>query len=94
MSGLDDTDFAILRLLAEDAGQGAGAIGRACGLSQPAAWRRIRRLRDAGVVRCLVKRTLAPLFVTSFEDLRETLAFEGRIGKASPCYSFATQALL
>lgn len=51
MSGLDDTDFAILRLLAEDAGQGAGAIGRACGLSQPAAWRRIRRLRDAGVVR-------------------------------------------
>lgn len=51
MTGLDDTDFAILRMLAEDAGQGAGAIGRACGLSQPAAWRRIRRLRDMGVVR-------------------------------------------
>ncbi|WP_299729674.1 Lrp/AsnC family transcriptional regulator [uncultured Tateyamaria sp.] len=51
MSALDDIDFAILRLLAEDAGQGAGAIGRACGLSQPAAWRRIKRLRDAGIVR-------------------------------------------
>ena len=47
---LDDTDFAILRMLAQDAGQGAGAIGRACGLSQPAAWRRIKRLREAGVV--------------------------------------------
>ncbi|WP_108838966.1 Lrp/AsnC family transcriptional regulator [Tateyamaria sp. Alg231-49] len=46
---LDYTDFAILRMLAQDAGQGAGAIGRACGLSQPAAWRRIKRLREAGV---------------------------------------------
>ncbi|WP_147103942.1 Lrp/AsnC family transcriptional regulator [Tateyamaria sp. syn59] len=51
MIDLDNTDFAILRLLAEDAGQGAGAIGRACGLSQPAAWRRIKRLREAGVIR-------------------------------------------
>ncbi|MEO0666304.1 MAG: Lrp/AsnC family transcriptional regulator [Pseudomonadota bacterium] len=51
MSDLDDTDMAILRLLAEDAGQGAGAVGRSCGLSQPAAWRRIRRLREAGVIK-------------------------------------------
>ena len=51
MIDLDETDFAILRLLAQDAGQGAGAVGRACGLSQPAAWRRIKRLRDAGVIR-------------------------------------------
>ena len=51
MIDLDDTDFAILRLLTRDAGQGAGAVGRACGLSQPAAWRRIKRLRDAGVIR-------------------------------------------
>ncbi|WP_299297491.1 Lrp/AsnC family transcriptional regulator [uncultured Tateyamaria sp.] len=50
MMSLDEVDFAILRLLAEDASQGAGAIGRACGLSQPAAWRRIKRLRDAGVI--------------------------------------------
>ncbi|MEO0502761.1 MAG: Lrp/AsnC family transcriptional regulator [Pseudomonadota bacterium] len=51
MIDLDNTDMAILRLLAEDAGQGAGAVGRACGLSQPAAWRRIKRLRDAGVIK-------------------------------------------
>ncbi|MEX0370130.1 MAG: Lrp/AsnC family transcriptional regulator [Tateyamaria sp.] len=51
MIDLDDTDFKILRMLTEDAGQGAGVIGRACGLSQPAAWRRIKRLRDAGAIR-------------------------------------------
>lgn len=51
MIELDDTDFAILRLLSEDAALGAGAIGRACGLSQPAAWRRIKRLRDIGAMR-------------------------------------------
>ncbi|MEM9872726.1 MAG: Lrp/AsnC family transcriptional regulator [Pseudomonadota bacterium] len=51
MIEIDDTDRAILRLLAQDAGQGAGAAGRACGLSQPAAWRRIKRLRDAGVIK-------------------------------------------
>jgi DNA-binding Lrp family transcriptional regulator len=47
---LDDTDRAILRLLVADAGQSAGAVGRALGLSQPAAWRRIRRLEEAGVL--------------------------------------------
>ena len=50
MTDLDDTDRAILRALSRDAGQSAGAIGRQLGLSQPAAWRRIRRLREAGVL--------------------------------------------
>lgn len=50
MIDLDDTDRAILRLLVADAGQSAGAVGRALGLSQPAAWRRIRRLEAAGVL--------------------------------------------
>lgn len=50
MIDLDDTDRAILRLLVADAGRSAGAIGRALGLSQPAAWRRIRRLEEAGVL--------------------------------------------
>lgn len=50
MIDLDDTDRAILRALVADAGQSAGAIGRALGLSQPAAWRRIRRLEEAGVL--------------------------------------------
>ena len=51
MIDLDDTDRAILRALAQDAGQSAGAIGRALGLSQPATWRRIKRLEDAGIIR-------------------------------------------
>jgi Lrp/AsnC family leucine-responsive transcriptional regulator len=51
MMDLDEIDFAILKKLASDATQGAGAIGRACGLSQPAAWRRIKRLRDSGAIR-------------------------------------------
>ncbi len=50
MIALDDTDRAILRALTADATQSAGAIGRALGLSQPAAWRRIRRLEEAGVI--------------------------------------------
>ncbi len=51
MIAVDDQDRAILRALAADATQGAGAIGRALGLSQPATWRRIRRLAEAGVIR-------------------------------------------
>ena len=50
MTDLDDTDRAILRALATDATRGAGEIGRALGLSQPAAWRRIRALEAAGVL--------------------------------------------
>lgn len=47
---LDDTDRALVRALARDARTSAGALGRALGLSQPAAWRRIRRLEAAGVL--------------------------------------------
>jgi len=48
---LDTTDRLILRMLIGDATQTASAIGRRLGLSQPAAWRRIRRLYDAGVIK-------------------------------------------
>lgn len=51
MIALDDQDRAILRALVADATQSAGAIGRMLGLSQPATWRRIRRLKEAGVIR-------------------------------------------
>lgn len=50
MIALDDTDRAILRLLEADATLSAGAVGRRVGLSQPAAWRRIQRLTEAGVI--------------------------------------------
>ena len=51
MIELDTTDRLILRALTEDATQSASAIGRRLGLSQPAAWRRIRKLYDNGVIK-------------------------------------------
>lgn len=51
MIELDTTDRRLLRELGQDATQSASALGRKLGLSQPAAWRRIRRLHDSGVIR-------------------------------------------
>ncbi|MEM9636284.1 MAG: Lrp/AsnC family transcriptional regulator [Pseudomonadota bacterium] len=51
MIDLDDLDRALLQSLARDATQSAGALGRRLGLSQPATWRRVRRLKDAGILR-------------------------------------------
>jgi len=51
MIDLDTTDRQILRALTADATQSAGALGRTLGLSQPATWRRIKRLRDAGILK-------------------------------------------
>ena len=51
MTGLDEIDRRLLRELARDATQNAGALGRMLGLSQPATWRRIRRLEAQGVLR-------------------------------------------
>jgi DNA-binding Lrp family transcriptional regulator len=48
---LDDLDRAILRTLLADGGLNAKQVGAAVGLSQPAAWRRIRRLETTGVIR-------------------------------------------
>ncbi len=50
MIDLDDIDRRLLRMLARDASAGAGELGRRLGLSQPATWRRIRRMREAGVI--------------------------------------------
>lgn len=50
MIEVDAIDHAILRALQRDATQSAGALGRQVGLSQPAAWRRIKRLQEAGVI--------------------------------------------
>ncbi|WP_425043581.1 Lrp/AsnC family transcriptional regulator [Primorskyibacter sp. S87] len=51
MIELDDIDRSILRALQRDAAVSAGALGRRIGLSQPATWRRIRRLEETGVVK-------------------------------------------
>ena len=76
----DATDFAILRLLARDATLGAAEVGRAVGLTQPAAWRRIRRMREAGVIRgrrVIVDQAALGFGVTVFLGIR--LAAKGRL---------------
>jgi len=80
MIALDDIDRAIVRALVRDATQSAGALGRDLGLSQPAAWRRIRRLEQAGVLRGrrIVLDTAALGFgVTVFLGIK--LAAKGRV---------------
>lgn len=47
---VDATDRAILRVVQGNGTLSAGAVGRAVGLSQPSAWRRLRRLREIGVL--------------------------------------------
>ncbi|WP_170557945.1 Lrp/AsnC family transcriptional regulator [Ruegeria atlantica] len=51
MTDLDELDRKILRALAQDASLSAGALGRNLGLSQPATWRRIRRLETSGIIK-------------------------------------------
>ncbi len=47
---IDDLDRQLLRALQVDAGQSASTLGRKLGLSQPATWRRIRRLQNEGII--------------------------------------------
>ena len=47
---LDDLDFEVLRQLQRDATQTASQLARKIGLSQPAVWRRIKRLQDAEII--------------------------------------------
>lgn len=80
MIDLDDLDRALLRALAEDGTLGAGELGRRLGLSQPAAWRRVKRLEDAGVLsgrRVEVDRAALGFGVTVFLGVK--LATKGRV---------------
>jgi DNA-binding Lrp family transcriptional regulator len=80
VTDLDDTDRAILRALTADAGESAGALGRRLGLSQPAAWRRVRRLEQAGILagrRVAVDRAALGFGVTVFLGVK--LATKGRV---------------
>lgn len=75
----DPIDLAILRLLAGDATQSAAEIGRQIGLTQPATWRRIKRLTDAGVIagrRIVVDEAALGFGVAVFLGIR--LAAKGR----------------
>nr|WP_206526659.1 Lrp/AsnC family transcriptional regulator [Rhodobacter kunshanensis] len=77
---MDDLDRGVLRLLARDGTLGAGEIGRRLGMSQPAAWRRVRRLEEAGVIagrRVEVDRAALGFGVTVFLGVK--LATRGRV---------------
>lgn len=50
MIELDPIDRAILLALQQNATLSASQLGRRLDLSQPATWRRIKRLQDAGVI--------------------------------------------
>ncbi|WP_225028756.1 Lrp/AsnC family transcriptional regulator [Xinfangfangia pollutisoli] len=80
MIDLDDTDRALLRALAADGALSAGELGRRFGLSQPAAWRRVRRLEEAGVIagrRVAVDLAKLGFGVTVFLGVK--LATKGRV---------------
>jgi Lrp/AsnC family transcriptional regulator len=51
---LDDIDRRILRLLQQDASLSTVEIASAVGVSQAPCWRRIQRLKEAGVIRAQV----------------------------------------
>lgn len=77
---LDDTDRAILRALSAEGTLSAGELGRRLGLSQPAAWRRVRRLEEGKVLQGLavdVDRQQLGFGVTVFLGVK--LATKGRV---------------
>jgi len=80
MTELDAIDRRILRALSRDATLSAGELGRRLELSQPATWRRIRRLTEAGVIagrRLDLDREKLGFGVTVFLGVK--LATKGRV---------------
>lgn len=78
---LDEIDREILLALQRDAEVGAAVLGRRLGLSQPATWRRIRRLTEAGVIagrRLRLDKEKLGFGVTVFLGVK--LAAKGRVG--------------
>ncbi len=81
MMELDDKDRAIIRVLKGDGGLNAGEVGKAIGLTQPAAWRRIKRLEQGGVI--LGRRVQLNKGALGFDVvvyLGVKLAAKGRVG--------------
>ncbi len=77
---LDDIDRGMLRALSLEGDLSAGELGRRFGLSQPAAWRRVRRMQEAGIlkgVRMEVDRAALGFGVTVFLGVK--LATKGRV---------------
>ncbi len=76
----DDLDLQILRALQRDGSQTSSQLGRRFDVSQPAIWRRIKRLEDAGVIagrRILLDAEKLGFGVTVFLGVK--LATKGRV---------------
>ena len=77
---LDETDRALLRLLQQDADQSAAALAKNLDMSQPAICRRIKRLKEEGVIKGValnLNREKLGLGVTVFLGIK--LATKGRV---------------
>jgi len=77
---LDETDRALLRLLQQDAAQSAASLAKNLDMSQPAIWRRIKRLKEEGVIKGValnLNREKLGLGVTVFLGIK--LATKGRV---------------
>ena len=77
---LDETDRVLLRLLQQDADQSAAALAKNLDMSQPAIWRRIKRLKEEGVIKGValnLNREKLGLGVTVFLGIK--LATKGRV---------------
>lgn len=77
---LDETDRALLCWLQQDADQSAAALAKNLDMSQPAIWRRIKRLKEDGVIKGValnLNREKLGLGVTVFLGIK--LATKGRV---------------
>lgn len=73
---LDPADIRILRIMQQDASLAISEIARQAGMSQTPAWRRIKRLKEAGVIRgvvALVDREAAGLDFVSYTFVKLSL---------------------
>jgi len=80
MIELDDLDRKLLRALIEDGRLGAARLARRFDMSQPAIWRRIRRLEEGGVLagrRVRLDKEALGFGVTVFLGIK--LATKGRV---------------
>ncbi len=80
MIDLDDTDRALLRALQKDGSLSAAALAKRVDMSQPAAWRRIKRMEEAGVIagrRVVLDKEKLGFGVTVFLGVK--LATKGRV---------------
>lgn len=80
MIDLDDIDRAILRNLQKDGSLSAAALAKKVDLSQPAAWRRVKRLEQAGIIagrRVVLNKAKLGFGVTVFLGVK--LATKGRV---------------